>query len=73
LPFELATLLFKGPACERLDTRRDYRERRMQLIGAAGDLILLCVYTDRGPVRRIISQRPANRRERNAYRAAFRN
>ena len=41
----------------------------MQAIGMVGGLILLCVYTDRGTVRRIISLRHANRRERDAYRA----
>ncbi len=33
------------------------------------NLIVICVYTDRGSVRRIISLRRAKRRERNAYRA----
>jgi uncharacterized DUF497 family protein len=32
--------------------------------------ILACVYTDRAEMRRIISLRHANRRERDAYRAA---
>jgi uncharacterized DUF497 family protein len=35
----------------------------------AGGLTLICVYTDRGPVRRIISLRRAKWSERNAYRA----
>jgi uncharacterized DUF497 family protein len=73
LPFDLAVLLFNGPTLERRDVRRDYGELRVLAIGHVGGLILHCVYTDRGPVRRIISLRPANRRERDAYRAAFQN
>ena len=73
LPFDLAMLLFKGPTRERRDLRRDYRKARMLATGAVGGVILLCVYTDRGLVRRIISLRPANRRERDDYRTACQN
>ncbi len=73
LPFDLAVLLFNGPTLERRDVRRDYGELRVLAIGDVGGLILHCVYTYRDPVRRIISLRPANRRERDAYRAAFQN
>ena len=73
LPFNLAVALFDGPTLERSDDRLDYQEARVQAIGSAFGLILHTVYTDRGPVRRIISLRPANRRERHAYRAAFQN
>ena len=73
LPFDLAILLFDGPTLEQPDTRYDYRERRIKAIGMAFDLILHCVYTDRHGVRRIISLRRANRRERDAYRTAFQN
>lgn len=66
LPFGLAVELFEGPVIERADNRRDYGEGRMQAIGRVGSVILLCVYTDRGEVRRVISLRDANRRERNA-------
>jgi hypothetical protein len=73
LPFDLAVLLFNGPTLERRDARQDYGELRVLAIGHAGGLILHCVYTDSGPVRRVISLRPANRRECDAYRAAFQN
>ena len=69
LPFDLAESLFEGPVIEQRDDRRDYREVRIRAIGRVGGRILLCVYTDRDGVRRIISLRYANRRERNAYRA----
>ena len=70
--FAFATLVFDGPTLERDDTRRDYGERRVIAIGFAQGLALTVVYTDRagtggGVVRRIISARLSNRREREAY------
>ncbi len=70
LPFELAIPVFEGPVVEAIDNRHDYGETRVRAIGRVADMILLCVYTDRGSVRRIISLRDANRREKDAYRAA---
>jgi uncharacterized protein len=69
LPFELAALLFDGPTIESADERRHYGETRIQAIGLVGSVTLHCVYTQRGEVRRIISLRFANRKERDAYRA----
>jgi uncharacterized DUF497 family protein len=46
-------------------------ETRIRAIGVAGNLTLHCVYTQRGEVRRIISLRYANRKERDAYRATY--
>jgi uncharacterized DUF497 family protein len=71
LPFALAALLFDGPVLERIDARRDFGELRVRAIGRVGEAVLHCVYTDRGDVRRIISLRRANRKERDAYRATF--
>ena len=73
LPFRLALLLFQGPVLRRVDDRQDYGEVRVKAIGVVGDRTLHCVYTDRGGVRRAISLRHANRRERDAYRATFGN
>ncbi len=57
--FEFATLVFEGPTLERIDTRRDYGERRAVAIGLAQGLALTVVYTDRveagSIVRRVIS------------------
>ena len=70
LPLDLAVLLFDGPTLERDDTRRDYGERRILATGTVSGEVLMCVYTDREPgIRRIISLRFANRRERRDYRA----
>jgi hypothetical protein len=59
------------PTLERQDQRRDYGEKRVIAIGLAQGLALTVVYTDRVEggerVRRIISARMSNRRERKAY------
>jgi hypothetical protein len=69
--FEFATLVFEGPTLEREDSRRNYGERRVVAIELAQGIALTVVYTDRAEagtlVRRIISARLSNRRERHAY------
>ncbi len=70
LPFGLAEVLFENRVIEEFDRRRDYGEIRIKAIGTVAGEILACVYTDRAEMRRIISLRHANRRERDAYRAA---
>lgn len=70
--FEFATLVFEGRTLERDDRRMDYGERRIVAMG----LHLTVVYTDRDqeggdPVRRIISARRSNRREREVYQKAI--
>lgn len=74
--FEFATQVFDGPTLERIDTRRDYGERRVIAIGVADGIVLTLVYTDRAEagdrVRRIISARVSSRGERQAYEQAIR-
>jgi uncharacterized DUF497 family protein len=75
--FEFATLIFEGPTLERVDSRRDYGERRVIALGVADGVGLTVVYTDRAGVgdeidRRIISARVSNRRERETYEEACR-
>jgi uncharacterized DUF497 family protein len=69
--FAFATLAFDGPTLERDDQRADYGERRVIAVGLADGLHLTVVYTDRfggrDVVRRIISARRSNKRERRAY------
>jgi hypothetical protein len=69
--FDFATLIFEGPTLEREDNRRDYGERRVVAIGLAQGIALTVVYTDRAEsgavVRRMISARSSNQRERQAY------
>jgi uncharacterized protein len=71
LPFGLAIELFRSFVIDQVDDRRDYGERRMIAVGQVGGRVLVCIYTDRGDVRRIISLRDANRRERHVYRTAY--
>jgi hypothetical protein len=72
--FEFATQVFESATLERVDSRRDYGERRVVALGVAQGIALTVVYTDRadkGEVnRRIISARKSNRREREAYKKA---
>jgi uncharacterized DUF497 family protein len=74
--FEFATLVFEGPTLEVQDRRQDYGESRVVAIGLADGLELTVIYPDRrdtsgGVVRRIISARGSNRRERKAYEAGL--
>jgi uncharacterized protein len=70
--FAFATLIFDGPTLERVDNRQDYGETRVIAIGVADGIPLTVVFTDRTEgeevIRRIISARVSNRRERKAYR-----
>lgn len=69
--FEFVRLVFEGPTLEREDQRRDYGQARPIAIGLAQGIALIPVCTDRAEsgavVRRIISARSSNRRERKAY------
>jgi uncharacterized protein len=69
---EFATLIFLGPTVDRIDNREDYGELRVIALGIADGIPLSVVYTDRVEggdlIRRIISARVSNRRERKAYR-----
>lgn len=65
--FDYAARIFAGPVLERADARRAYGEIRVQALGGTGGDVLVVVYTDRGAARRIISARPANRRERELW------
>jgi len=73
--FEFATQIFEGTTLERVDSRRNYGERRMIALGKAQEIQLTVVYTDRAEAggeksRRIISARKSSRREREAYKKA---
>jgi uncharacterized protein len=65
--FDLASLIFEGSIVEWPDDRTDYGEARVVALGQVEDKILVVVYTDRSDLRRIISARPANRKERRRW------
>ena len=74
--FAFASLIFDGPTLEKQDRRQDYGEFRVVAIGLADEIALTVVYTDRADegdprIRRIISARRSNRRERKAYQTAI--
>ena len=49
------------------DTRKDYGERRLRVLGYIDRLLHAAVITPRGDKIRVISLRRANRREERAY------
>ena len=70
--FAFASLVFTDTYVEYDDTRRDYGERRVIALGVADGIALTVVFTDRvatgaGVVRRVISARLSNRKERRRY------
>lgn len=67
LDFVTAALIFDGPVQTMLDERRDYGEERIIAIGQVDGRVLVVVYTDRGDIRRIISARHANKKERETW------
>lgn len=67
IDFSTAKLIWDGPAFERVDRRRDYGEVRFQAFGVAENRILTVIFTWRGQVRRIISARRSNFREKIPY------
>jgi uncharacterized protein len=69
--FEFAARIFDGPRIEEEDLRKNYGERRIAATGKIEDGIFVVVYTRRGGRRRIISARPAKRKERDDYRTAY--
>jgi uncharacterized protein len=69
-------LVFDATYAEFDDTRRDYGERRVIAHGLADGIPLTVVFTDRveserGVVRRLISARLSNRKERRRYAEAI--
>jgi len=67
LSFASAALIFDGPTVEFVDKRHTYGEMRVKAIGAIDDETYVVIYTDRQGVRRIISARRANRKERKQW------
>ena len=68
LDFQTAILAFKDPRyIEDIDDRVDYGEERVRLIGMVDEELIAVSYTDRNGETRIISARPATRRETDVY------
>jgi uncharacterized DUF497 family protein len=69
--FAYAAKIFRGDVLEDEDDRKAYGEKRIRAIGKVGEGFITIIYTWRGERRRIISARPAHRRERDGYRKNF--
>jgi uncharacterized DUF497 family protein len=66
--FEESTPVFDDPfALDDIDDRQDHGEERSNIIGMAGNRLLVVTYTLRGGETRIISARPAEPSERRRY------
>lgn len=66
--FEIARRIFEGPVLTFLDNRLDYGEARYVSIGQVDSGVLVVVaHTKRNERTRLISARPASRKERQAY------
>jgi uncharacterized DUF497 family protein len=67
--FAEAVQVFDDPfRVEENDSRHDYGETRTNTIGAANAMLLASVtHTDRNGITRLISARPASRKERKKY------
>lgn len=73
LSFEKAAQIFDGPVITSIDDRIDYGEVRHISIGSIGSVVIIVVaHTDRNGKIRIISARPAKKRERERYAEALR-
>ena len=67
LPFDLVADLDWDTAIAREDRRRDYGERRMQVLGLIGARLHVAVVTYRGDAVHVISLRKANQKEVRWY------
>jgi uncharacterized DUF497 family protein len=67
LSFSDAAMIFDGQIIQAVDDRRAYGETRFKALGQINDEIYVVIYTDRKGIRRIISARRANRKERKQW------
>lgn len=73
ISFEDASTIFDNFTLNWIDKREDYGEVREISIGLFDAIAVLVVaHTDRNGICRIISARPANRKERKHYEEAIR-
>lgn len=68
IDFQTAKRIFDSPIVSRRDERKDYKEIRYVSIGIIDEIaIIVVVHTNREGRTRLISARPASRRERRIY------
>ncbi len=67
----LAEMVFAGPYISVIGDRFEYGEVRSVAFGFIRNRLFVCVYTDGGAERRVISLRKANEREIKLYGQEF--
>jgi len=67
LDFARADEIFAGIHFTGVDARVDYQEKRLISIGWLDKRLVVLVWTPRGDIRRIISMRKANEREKTLF------
>ncbi len=68
IDFQTAKRIFDSPIITSRDKRKDYKEIRYVSIGIIDEIaIIVVVHTNREGRTRLISARPASRRERRIY------
>jgi uncharacterized DUF497 family protein len=63
--------IFDNPYLDQEDTRKDYGEKRIKVIGLIKNVVCVIIYTPRDTTIRVISARRANERERKYYQSAI--
>ena len=72
LDFATASRIWDGRVLERIDNRHDYGETRISATGEVDGRLTVVIFTWRGTIRRIISARKANAREKRRFEAQIR-
>ena len=67
IDFETAKRIFDGPVVTGIDQRKDYGEDRYITIGRVTRSLIVVAHTHREGRVRLISARPASRKEKQAY------
>ena len=68
ISFNEACQIFENDVFTWIDKRKDYNETRNISIGSLdGEIIIVVVHTDRNGITRIISARPAKKKESKIY------
>ena len=71
LDFEDAPKIFGETYLQMEDDRADYGETRWLVVGRMDRIMVALVWTQRGEMRRIISMRKCNAREKKKYRPSL--
>jgi uncharacterized DUF497 family protein len=71
IDFSTACRIWEGGVLERNDDRRNYSEARIEASGKVDGRLMVVIFTWRGAIRRIISARKANEREKRRFETNF--